>query len=330
MKSVEHLDVLLRAAYPVVLVVSHEEDRVGKALKDLVERRNRVYATRTKLYTWSSTQGMVGPDSNPDINHPVEALEFIEKQTSSCVFLLRDFMEFLHTPGYPVQRKLRDVAKNIHEGTTIVIVDSSSDVPARVEKIMTVVDFDLPTLEVVVDIALGVMNDFPKTKALDANAKAELAHRAAAAAVGLTHAEIENVFARSLAQDSTLTTKTIIEEKKAIIRKSGVLQFHEVDRGLESVGGLSNLKNWLTLRGSAFSKEARDFGLPHPKGVLILGIPGTGKSLVAKSIGAAWDMPVLRLDVGALFGSLVGQSEANMRKAIMTAETMSPCVLWIN
>ena len=130
--------------------------------------------------------------------------------------------------------------------------------------------------------------------------------------------------------DGTISPYIVMHEKKNIIKKSGVLEYYDLTDSLSSVGGLGNLKKWLKLRGRAFTDEATDFGLPTPKGVLIIGIPGTGKSLVSKCIGMEWSMPVLRLDVGSLFGSLVGQSEGNMRKALKTAESLAPCVLWID
>ena len=332
MDSVEHLDVLLRAACPVILVVSHEEDRVAAALQGLVDKQNKKFGSTKVMYTWSQTTGLVS--NNEQVNdkaHPVEVLGFIASHKESAVFLLKDFLEFLtNSPGYIAQRKLRDVAASLQEGTTIVMLDVTADLPSRVEKITTVIDFDLPKAPEIAQMAIDLMSDLPATRRMPKAEQDTLAMRAADSAIGLTKVEIENVFARSLAEKATLSTKVIVDEKKTIIRKSGVLQFYDVDRGMDSVGGLSVLKKWLKVRGSAFTKKARDFGLPHPKGMLILGIPGTGKSLVAKSIGSEWEMPILRMDVGALFGSLVGQSEANMRKAIQTAEAMAPCVLWID
>ena len=192
------------------------------------------------------------------------------------------------------------------------------------------VDFDLPSIEELASSANDVISNFGPTNSLDDNIINNMVGHGSKAALGLTLAEAENVFAKSLAHTRCLDPQIIIEEKKHIIRKSGVLQFYDVDRDMDSVGGLGNLKKWLKQRGGSFSKEAREYGLPNPRGVLIVGIPGTGKSLVSKCIGHDWNMPVLRMDVGSLFGSLVGQSEANMRKALKTAEALAPCVLWID
>jgi SpoVK/Ycf46/Vps4 family AAA+-type ATPase len=114
------------------------------------------------------------------------------------------------------------------------------------------------------------------------------------------------------------------------VRKSGVLEYYDASETMQDVGGLDLLKDWLRKRRAAFSQEARAFGLPAPKGVLLLGVQGTGKSLSAKAIANLWNLPMLRLDVGRVFGSLVGASEANMRAAIRTAEAVAPCILWID
>ena len=150
------------------------------------------------------------------------------------------------------------------------------------------------------------------------------------AALGLTAVEASNVFSKSLIVCRDFDIETIIEEKKNLIRKSGLLEFYQSDLKLRDIGGLEILKAWLKTRNLAFSSKAREFGLPLPKGILLIGIPGCGKSLTAKAVGALWKMPLLRLDVGKVFSSLVGSSEENMRKAIQTAEAVAPCILWMD
>jgi MoxR-like ATPase len=330
-KSVEELDVLIRAAHPVVYVVSHEEHRVAQALAGIVEGKNKLSDSNSTLWTWSFTEGAYcGKDHFPDIETPLEILDKIGEHEQSAVFLLKDFGYWLNEgPCYPVQRKLRDLTSSMNPGITIVIIDSELKIPPRLEKVMSVVDFDLPSVSELSDWTTHIVEDFfgDSVKPKD---KKEMLKVGCRAALGLTLGEVENVFSKSLAKCEELNPRVVMEEKKHIIRKSGVLQYHDVDREMKDVGGLITLKSWLGQRGKAFSAKAREFGLPHPKGVLIVGIPGTGKSLTAKCIGAAWNMPVLRMDVGALFGQYVGQSEANFRKAIKTAEAISPCVLWID
>jgi SpoVK/Ycf46/Vps4 family AAA+-type ATPase len=136
--------------------------------------------------------------------------------------------------------------------------------------------------------------------------------------------------ARSLVEKKTLCVDQIIEEKKQIVRKSGILTYFPPSNTFNDVGGHDLLKEWLTKRSKSFSEAAREFGIPNPKGVLMIGIQGCGKSLVAKAISSAYGLPMLRMDVGRIFGSLVGQSEENMRKAIRVAESLAPCCLWID
>jgi len=330
-RSVEELDVLVRAAHPVVYVVSHEEHRVAQALAEVIERKNAASEANASLWTWSFTEGAYcGNEHFPDIETPMDILEKIGDHEQSAVFLLKDFGYWLNEgPCYPVQRKLRDLANTMNPGITVVIIDSELKVPPRLEKIMSVVDFDLPSKAELAKWNKHILEDFFGGSRSDED-KAEMLKEGCSAALGLTLTEVENVFSKSLAKCEGIDAKVVLDEKKHIIRKSGVLQYHEVDRAMKDVGGLNALKVWLDQRGRAFTQEAREFGLPHPKGVLIVGIPGTGKSLTAKCIGSAWKMPVLRMDVGALFGQYVGQSEANFRKAIKTAEAISPCVLWID
>jgi len=150
------------------------------------------------------------------------------------------------------------------------------------------------------------------------------------AALGLTYVEAENVFAKSIVRNKTFDVPTILSENKHIIRKSGILEYYEAQESLDEIGGLETLKSWLQKRRGAFTSKARDFGLPLPKGILLIGVPGCGKSLTAKAVGAAWQMPLLRLDVGKIFGGLVGASEENIRKALKTAEAIAPAVLWLD
>ena len=157
--------------------------------------------------------------------------------------------------------------------------------------------------------------------------------RFAHAALGLTLHEAENAFARAMVRDAALTPDDIdmiYEEKRQIVGKSGILEFVKSDVRIEDVGGLGNLKRWLKKRDKSWLDSAQKYALPAPKGVLVTGIPGCGKSLLAKAIGAAWQLPLLRLDVGRIFGSYIGQSEENLRNALRTAEAVSPSILWVD
>jgi SpoVK/Ycf46/Vps4 family AAA+-type ATPase len=149
----------------------------------------------------------------------------------------------------------------------------------------------------------------------------------------LTLKEAENVFAKTIVVDGKLDASdvsVVLGEKQQIIRKSGLLEYYETQEKLENVAGLEKLKDWLVKRGLAFSERAAEFGLPAPRGVLLLGVQGCGKSMCAKAASSLWKLPLLRLDIGRMFGSLVGSSEENMRRAIHTAESIAPAVLWVD
>lgn len=337
MTSEEEIDILLRAAYPIICVLSYEERRVEASIINSVKKRFLGAGGGSPIYYWSCTEGMVDFDNgrrDDDVTSPIEILEKVGSSAEPAVFILRDFHEFMGEGSTVVQRKLKDlsyylteVARNRH----IIIVGHHFEIPPSLEKILAVVDFNLPTEKELLNLIKEtmIMVDLEEDwKKLEEDPQA--LDRAVHATKGLTLVEAENVLTKSIVSTGGLDVRTILGEKKHIIKKSGVLEYYESDASMDSVGGLETLKEWLLQRGNAFSPSARDYGLPNPKGVLIVGIPGTGKSLISKAIGIAWSMPVLKMDIGALFGSLVGQSEANMRKALKTAEALAPCVLWVN
>ena len=338
MSSERELEILLRAAYPIICVSSPEEDRVESVLRGILNERNKKHGTRTPLLVWSITDGCYNTSTgemNDDVLMPVEMLNYIGDYSSPAIFSLRDFHHYYRDDapaGYTLQRKLKDlVGKLTSAGKHIVLTGNVGDIPADIEHLVAFVDFELPT-EVEISKVLSeslFMPELAKEKErLEGNP--EEFGKIVDSIKGLSLFEAESVIAKSIASVRKIDIPIILSEKKHIIRKSGVLEFYETNSNMQNVGGLDELKGWLDNRGNAFSSSAREFGLPFPKGVLIIGIPGTGKSLISKAIGSAWSMPVLRLDVGSLFGSFIGQSEANMRKALKTAEALAPCVLWID
>ena len=342
MSSLEEIRVLLGAACPIICVYSAEEDRVEAALAEILQNRHKKMGTSTPLWIWSNTQGMIeygeGGHAHEDTDSPGGALEFIGEFGSPGVFVLRDFHHFMSAEppiGIFIQRSMKDLARILQAtGKHIVIVGNNYDIPSDLEVYVSVVEFDLPCDEEIATSVERSLKDAPQieevVKELSRLEDPDQMKNIVSSCKGLTLFEIDNVLAKSLVATKALDIHTILSEKKQIIKKSGVLEFYDTEASLSTVGGLSELKIWLQYRGKAFSVAAQEYGLPHPKGILIVGIPGTGKSLIAKSIGRTWNMPILRMDVGALFGSFVGQSEANMRKALKTAEALAPCILWID
>jgi SpoVK/Ycf46/Vps4 family AAA+-type ATPase len=202
-------------------------------------------------------------------------------------------------------------------------------VPIELEKEVVVLDFPLPTMAELNQVLSGHLAD-SRNRRLTTDAREKLLK----AALGLTRDEAEKVYRKAQVTAGRLTeaeVDIVLSEKKQLIRRNGILEYIEEDETIDSVGGLEELKRWLKQRSNAFTERAREYGLPQPKGMLILGVPGCGKSLIAKTTARLWGLPLLRLDMGRVYdGSMVGRSEANLRNALKTAESISPVILFID
>jgi SpoVK/Ycf46/Vps4 family AAA+-type ATPase len=329
--SQTEIEDLIRASYPLIYIVSPEEKRVEEAVLDIAGRRKR------QVMAWSITDGftsLLNAQDYGDIKDPLRALEFLVKYEDDCLFVLRDFHPYLQDPS--VVRKLRDISREFKKASghrtyrrTLLLLSPVLKPPVELEKEMAVVDFGLPGRDEIEQIVMELVRSAGNLP-LKVKQDPDLLDQVVEAALGLTADEAGNVFAKSLVRTRDFDIDTILHEKKHIIRKSGILEFYETSQRFSDVGGLDILKDWLRKRQAAFAKKARDFGLPMPKGILLIGVPGCGKSLTAKAVGALWKMPLLRLDVGKVFSSLVGSSEENFRKAIMTAEAVAPSILWLD
>ena len=325
--SDQEIGFLLKARYPLVYVVSPEEERVERLLVRVANERQR------KIVFWSSTQGF-SQQGGSDIRDPLQALNHMIESKDSALYVLRDFHDYIHVPD--IKRRLRDLAREFRTSyKNCIMLSPLPKIPTELEKEFAVVDFDMPGIPDIFQAMNGVLMAVqPGSKAYDWKVEFQQDEPArlkiAEAALGLTQVEIENVLAKSLVRSQRFDIDIIHSEKEQIIRKSGTLEFLTPDASFGGVGGLELLKAWLRKRAKAFTKEARAFGLPEPRGILMLGIPGCGKSLMAKAVAALWKLPLVRLDVGKVFGSLVGASEEGMRKAIKTAESVAPCILWLD
>lgn len=326
--STREIEDLVRAKYPLLYIVSPEETRVERELKEIGLRRGR------KFVTWSITEGFKGSadDNFTDSTDPLKCLQEILKFEGKALFILRDYHPFLKDPT--IVRRLRDLGRELkykkHGGKHVVMLSPVLKIPIEIEKELAVIDFDLPDRDEIKKVVGSLLKSLPSDRARRVREDPRFGERVVEAALGLTLEEAENVFSKSIVRTGDFDLDTILSEKKNIIRKSGILDYFESDQRFSDVGGLKILKDWLTKRQAAFTTEARDFGLPIPKGILLIGVPGCGKSLTAKAVGALWKMPLLRLDVGKVFGSLVGASEDNIRKALKTAEAVAPSVLWLD
>src|SRR6185369_4874067 len=216
---------------------------------------------------------------------------------------------------------------------TIILVSPLLEIPTELEKEITVLNFPLPDRVELSQLLDRIIQDVSQFKQVKIELDGAGRERLLQAALGLTLSEAENVFAKIIVKDERLSAEDVNEvfaEKQQIIRKSGLLEYYATTETFSHIGGLSVLKDWLQKRAITFTKEARDFGLPAPKGILILGVQGCGKSLCAKAVSTLWQQPLLRFDMGRMFGSLVGSSEENVRRAIAVAESVAPAILWVD
>jgi SpoVK/Ycf46/Vps4 family AAA+-type ATPase len=335
--QMDELDVLIRARYPVVYVVSWEEARVEQHLQRIAAKRGK------QLYTWSITAGLQktgegnGARSKGPTD-PVEAMNALIEQKEPAIYLFKDLNALLRAPAPPCNvpyiRKVREVARALSDSyKTMVICSPLMEMAPELEKDVTVLDYPLPTPEDLDALLDRICKDVADNENVRINLDQKGREALVRAAGGLTLQEAENVFAKTIVKDGALDASdvsTVFAEKQQIVRKSGLLEYYESTADLKEVGGLDQLKEWLERRSRAFTDEARRFGLPSPKGVLLVGVQGCGKSLCAKAVSRAWNMPLLRFDMGRMFSSLVGSSEQNIRRAIAVAESIAPAVLWVD
>ena len=335
------LDQHLKARFPILYVETFEGSRAAAEIRRFLSSSESLRTPRV-LYEWSVTTGLVGPNGKQSANtrEPMEALQSAQLKEEAAVFVFHDLHSFLGDEMRPADpaflRIIREISIDFKVSThpkTLIVLAPKLVLPIEIEKEVSVLDFPLPTEEEITSSLTEMIDANQKSGRIEILIGPNEKERFAQAALGLTLSEAENAFARAMVNDGKLDISdidVILEEKRQTIRKSGLLEFINSDLDLNDVGGLENLKRWLQRRNGSWREEARQFGLPAPKGVLVTGVPGCGKSLTAKGMAASWELPLLRLDIGKIFSGLVGSSEQNMRQAIRTAEALAPCVLWID
>ncbi len=327
------IDQLVRARYSLLYIVTWEEDRVCRILSNLAEKQKKL------LFDWTITDGLRQVNGTAEkrspskrTRQPLALLNDILQADTSAFYLLRDFHSCMDSQE--ITRQMRDLSRALRRTKkTIIIVAPVLKIPQDLEKSITIVDLPLPSYE-----ELGkLLNDMTSAPHSERQFQVKLTDSdrdaLVKAAQGLTLTEAENAFARAVVNDRVLDAndvEAIIAEKKQVIRKSEVLEYYDVVEKLDEVGGMDLLKDWLQKRVKAFSPEARKYRLPSPKGILLMGVQGCGKSLLAKAIASQWRLPMLRLDMSRIFQGYIGSSEQNMRKCVKVAEGIAPAILWID
>lgn len=327
---------LLRARNPLLWVVTREEARVEKYLFEAAADASYLARTWDIAFGFANLDGSQVDQYDNKEENPDAALTYIsERKGERSVWIMRDMPFWLAPPtGAVTNRRLRNLARQlpsqpVDDAQAIIVISPSAEVPAELAGHATVIEWPLPDREEVADLLDATVESLPeKYRANAVNGS----HAAIVdAAVGLSGEEAQACFAKSLVQTKTIDPAVVAAEKRRVVAREGVLEwFDPLPGGLEAVGGLENLKSWLVSRASAYSPQARDYGLPAPKGAMLVGIPGCGKSLTAKAIATAWGVPLLRLDLGALKSKYVGESEGNLRKALEVIAAIGRCVVWLD
>lgn len=331
-KAAADLAALLRARNPLIWIVTREEARAERGIVDACAAA--AYVPRF----WDCATGITNAAGEPadrgaSVTDPGGVLNTIRGSSDRAVWVLRDFHKW--TPDPFVLRNLRSLARSLpaarrDEARAVIVLAPAADVPPELAGHAIVLEWPLPDrgeVAAILDSAIAMLPDeLRATAAPDGTRDAAID-----AAIGLTAEEAGACYARSLVVSRKIDPATVAGEKRRVIARERVLEwFDPLPGGLEAVGGLEALKTWLMARRAAFTPRARAYGLPAPKGALLVGVPGCGKSLTAKAIATAWGMPLLRLDLGALRSKYVGESEGNIRRALRTAEAVAPCVVWLD
>ncbi len=327
----------IRARYSLIQLVTSEE---GRALGDLARIAGEISHT---LFVWTATEGVkvgdrVAGAKTTDLRAAIDFCEERARAGEAMIFVFVDAETFLSRNSPPIyRRRLKELAYGIRARgyrANCLLLGPSPQPPEDLIKDVCLLDYPLPNREQLRALIGQFIADRVSDDRLTVDRKDTTLDALVEASLGLTTAETENCLSRALVSTRTLSLASvlaILDEKRQIVRKSGILEYVVTsDLALSSVGGLETLKRWLAMRATAFSQQARQFGLAAPKGVLLTGIPGCGKSLTAKCVAATWQLPLLRLDIGKIFQGIVGSSEANLRQALQTAESIAPAVLWID
>jgi SpoVK/Ycf46/Vps4 family AAA+-type ATPase len=321
----DELTLFLKARYPILYINTVEEDRVEYVIRKAIKANlNR------SIYSWDFIDGYTNNPNNEGFGkrNPLQALELIERLNSEtpALFILKDFNKFLN--DLAVSRKLRNLSRILKlQPKTVIILGCELNIPKELQDLITILQFELPSdLEINSELTRLIHS-------LNIQVETGLFENLSRACQGLSLERIRRVLSKIVATYKTIDANSIsilLTEKKQIIGQTEILEYCSVNEKIMNLGGLKILKDWLKKRQTAFGLQASNYGLPTPRGLLLIGIQGTGKSLTAKAVAKEWELPLLKLDVGKLFGGIVGESESRLRQMINVAETISPCILWID
>lgn len=317
----------IAARYPLIAIQTFEDQRCEATLREVAKG---IFQTPMKVYVWTVTDGLcLDAEKFKDTQNPVNALDIVMKETAPSLFIFKDLNK--HYEDNPVLiRKLRDIyqTSKAYYRTTF-LTSSTVELPEELSKEVAMLDFHLPDASELEKLLESTIKSF---KNITSQLTVDDVSDYVKSGLGLTWDEARIAYSRACIGKTAITREGIadvIDEKCKIVRKDGILEFIPVDFAMTEVGGLQNLKNWLEARARFFTKEAQSFGLSAPKGILLTGISGCGKSSCVKAISQYWRLPLMRLDMTKVYGGTVGNPEETMRRALKTIEAVAPVILWI-
>lgn len=330
----QNLKSYMNAGFPIIYIYTYEEAKTDKFILSAAGRR--------EIVEWNGANGFVDFKTKASIHFSDNSLEgtlaFLSKgkELHRKLLVIKDAAEMLKQDGSHRSDKaialLKEIARKIRNediDATVIIVSSTLNIPHELEKLVTVMELDLPNEAEILKIIDQLIEKY------DISVPNNFLGELATAFKGMTESEIENLFGLVVASGAELTNNAlnlIRDQKEQIIIKDGKLEMIPLKESIKDIGGLEVLKDWLGKKAKVFKnmQDAEKFGVSMPKGVMIAGVPGCGKSLSAKAAGSMFNVPLLRLDMGRLMGKYLGESEENMRRAIALAEAISPCILWVD
>jgi SpoVK/Ycf46/Vps4 family AAA+-type ATPase len=323
------LEVLIDSQYPIICIETHEERRAEAILARIAGNMGLPF------FHWVATEGVTRAGKAQPVcttRSAMEALNFISASSLDAVYLLKDLHRYLDDTL--LVRKLRDMCHGFRQKRkSLVLTAPAFDIPAELSKEVVFFDLSLPSAQDLERLVRQVVRDISRHRKIVVNMDPPTIRGLVRNLQGLTLTEAERILTRAIVHDGKLSADDlprILDVKKQQISRSGLIEFFPRQEDFAGIGGLHNLKHWLQVRKGAFSEEARRFGIDPPRGVLLLGIQGCGKSLMAKAVAREWELPLLRLDIGALFSKYIGETETNVREAIRLAESLAPVVLWVD
>jgi len=329
--DMDRLDRLFKGRHPCIRITTYEEQYALKVVRETILR------SPMHCRIWTCTEGlrdglMSDPTAIRDTDHPAGGLFYLIKNAGKGVDILLDMAEYLRDAK--TLRLLRDlIERKHHEGGHLVLIDHTDELPPVVQRMSIPFELSLPSDHEITDLVRSALRDEKSNGPLRSTFNRDDYQMVLRNLAGLSRRQIKQIIVETVADDRFFDIhdmETIVARKRQMIASDGLLEFVRAPNSLDDIGGMHKLKAWLGTRENAFSEEAQRFGLTPPRGVLLLGVQGAGKSFCAKAIATAWARPLLRMDVGALYDRYIGESERRLRDALFQAEAMAPIILWID